>query len=173
MTKTGDSSEIFSPATGLTSDLTERMRRLEDHKSAQDVLYRFAEGQDRRDRALLRSAFTEDAELDFAQPAQRFGVSLTPFQGREAIVSTVLTNIAPLHTSHTVTNQRICIDGDFAAGTALVEAQHVNAENPDSRLLLKNFYDFELRRNHDGWAMSRVVIRNIWFEGTSTVLFPA
>ncbi len=80
--------------------------------------------------------------------------------------------VRSLHTSHTVTNQRIQAHGDKASGTALVEAQHVLAADPSRQLLLKNFYDTELIRCADGWEMRKVVIRNIWYVGDKAVLFP-
>src|SRR5690606_30950554 len=47
-----------------------------------DALYRFAAGQDERDRELFESAFALDATVDFSEPASRFGVDLQPFVGR-------------------------------------------------------------------------------------------
>lgn len=148
-----------------------RLDRLEDLRLAEDVLLRFAEGQDRSDKDLFASSFAEGAVMDFAQPADVFGVELDLFKGKGTIVETVFQNIAALQTSHTVTNQRISIHGDRATGTALVEAQHVAKDNPEQFLLLKNFYDIDLVRDGMGWAMEKVVIRNIWYIGQKSVLF--
>lgn len=145
---------------------------LRDLRAAEDVLFRFAEGQDRKDKTLFASAFSADAVLDFVQPAARFGVELAPFRGRTSLVDTIFQNISGLDTSHTVTNQRIRLDGDRAFGSALVEAQHVLAADPSRHLLLKNFYDTELIRSGARWEMSKVVIRNIWHTGDRKVLFP-
>lgn len=154
------------------SEALARLARLEDLRAAEDVLFRFAEGQDRKDKDLFASAFSTDAALDFVQPAAIFGVELAPFVGRSNLVETIFHNISGLNTSHTVTNQRIQVRGDKASGTALVEAQHVLAADPSRYLLLKNFYDTELIRSADGWEMSNVVIRNIWYVGDKKVLFP-
>ena len=70
-----------------------------------------------------------------------------------------------------MTNQRISLQGDRATGTALVEAQHVAKWDREQFLLLKNFYDFDLVKTDGRWAMSRVVIRNIWYVGRKSVLF--
>lgn len=158
-------SELESTAT------LERLDRLEDLRSAEDVLLRFAEGQDRSDKELFASAFAEGAVMDFVQPAAAFGIELDVFKGKGTVVETVFQNIATLRTSHTVTNQRISIEGDRATGSALVEAQHVAKANPDQFLLLKNFYDTELIKTDHGWAMEKVVIRNIWYLGQKSVLF--
>ena len=142
-----------------------------DRLDALDALLRFGAGQDLRDEALLASAFTEDATLDFTQPAARFGVPLAVFAGRATIVATVFANTAPLATTHTVTNGRVHIDGDSARLMALVEAQHVLRADPSRHLLLKNWYDADLKREAGTWHMARVRIDNVWFEGEAAVLF--
>lgn len=140
--------------------------------NAVDALYRFAAGQDLRDAELLASAFTPDAELDFVQPAQRFGVTLEPFRGRDAIVSTIRSSIAALQTTHTVTNPRLRFDDDGAELVALVEAQHVSRTEPQRHLLLKNIYLVRLVPDGPRWSMRHVRIHNVWWTGDARVLFP-
>lgn len=151
--------------------ISDRLAHLEELRSAEDVLLRFAAGQDRSDKELFASSFAEGAEMDFVQPAAIFGVELDVFKGKATVVDTVFQNIAALRTSHTVTNQRISLQGDRATGTALVEAQHVAKWDREQFLLLKNLYDFDLVKTDGRWAMSRVVIRNIWYVGRKSVLF--
>lgn len=93
------------------------------------------------------------------------------FAGRDSVVSTIFANIAPLDTTHTVTNGRVHVEGDTARLMALVEAQHVQRAAPSRRLLLKNWYDVDLRREAGTWRMARVRIDNVWFEGEAAVLF--
>ena len=97
----------------------------DDRFAVIDALYRFAAGQDLRDPALLSSAFTRDAELDFVQPARRLGVELAPFRGRAEILSSIAAALAEVDTTHTVTNTRVELDGDQASLAALVAAQHL------------------------------------------------
>lgn len=145
----------------------------EDQLAISDVLYRFGAGQDLRDTALFTSAFTDDATLDFVQPARVLGVELPPFVGRQAIES-IMQATAPLVTTHTVTNARIEASGNDAATLfALVEAQHVPRADRTRHLLLKNFYWVDVVRSGDGWRARHVRVESAWWHGMPDVLFPA
>jgi hypothetical protein len=145
----------------------------EDRMDIEDALLRFAAGQDMKDQALLESAFSRDAVLDFVHPAGRMGLTLEPFRGRDAIVEAVWGATARLTTTHTITNVRIVErEGDTARVTALVEAQHLPAEDDSRNLLLKNLLDVELFREHGRWVIARMHFRNMWKEGDPQVLFP-
>jgi hypothetical protein len=111
--------------------------------------------------------------LDFSQPAGRFGVALTPFVGRDAIVETIFAAIGALDTTHTVTNPRVMhYDGERAGLFALVEAQHLPRGDHRRHLLLKNIYHVDLVR-HDGlWLIERLRIDTVWSAGDPAVLFP-
>lgn len=138
-----------------------------------DALYRFAAGQDLRDEALFRSAWTADAELDFVQPAERLGVKLPPFRGRETIVASIMGSTGPLVTTHTVTNPRVHLRAsDTAELVALVEAQHVPHADPGRHLLLKNIYRCEVVAEEGAWRIRTLRIHNLWLHGEAGVLFP-
>ncbi|WP_116997390.1 nuclear transport factor 2 family protein [Desertimonas flava] len=143
---------------------------IDDRTAVVDALYRFAAGQDDRDPAVLRSAFTDEATLDFTQPAQRFGAAGPVFRGVDEIL-TILDILEPLVTSHVVTNPQVAVDGDTATMRALVAAQHVRRDDPARHLLLQNVYDLELRRDSDGFRISTMLIRTLWSDGDPTVLF--
>jgi hypothetical protein len=145
----------------------------EDRVDIEDALYRFAAGQDLKDRALLESAFARDAVLDFVQPAGRLGLTIEPFRGRDAIVDAVWGATAELVTTHTITNVRIVErEGDRSRVTALIEAQHLPKDDESRNLLLKNMLDVELFREHGHWLIYRMTFRNMWKEGDPKVLFP-
>lgn len=137
-----------------------------------DALLRFAVGQDLKDERLFASAFAEDSELDFTQPAARLGVMLPVFSGRNRIVETIMASLRGLDTSHTVSNPRAWVDGDTASLFALVEAHHLPRGDHSRHLLLKNFYRVRLTRSAAGWTMTRVHIDNVWMSGDGRVLFP-
>lgn len=143
-----------------------------DHHDVVDALYRFAAGQDLKDEELFRSTWTEDAELDFVQPAQRMGVALAPFTGREQITASITASVASLITTHTVSNPRVTVQGDHASLFALVEAQHIPRDDAKRHLLLKNFYWCELVRVSGAWKIRRMRIENAWMHGDPRVLFP-
>lgn len=146
------------------------VRALRDEQAIVDALYRFAAGQDLKDDALFLWAFAPDAVLDFTHPARRFGADIPIMDGRETIAG-IMTTLAPLDTTHTVTNPRVVVHGDRADLSALVEAQHVTRAEPHRHLLLKNVYDVDLTRQGPQWVIQRLVIRNVWHDGDPTVLF--
>ncbi len=138
-----------------------------------DTLKRFAAGQDFDDPELFRSAFAEDAILDFTGPARRLGVEIPRFEGRDAIASAVLGATENLDTTHTISNERItAYDGESAILTALIEAQHLPRGEHQRHLLLKNRLDVRLRRDGEAWRIAEMVFDNIWMEGEPAVLFP-
>lgn len=149
------------------------LARLIDHHEIIDALYRFGAGQDLRDRLMFESAFAPDATVDFTGPAHRLGASIPVFEGRAAIADTIMGTTEPLATTHTVTNPRVTIDGDRATLFALVEAQHLPKADLRRHLLLKNIYHVDLSRAGERWVIDRMVIRNVWFTGDPSVLFPA
>jgi hypothetical protein len=143
----------------------------EDRVDMEDALYRFAAGQDLKDRALLESAFVRDAVLDFSQPAATMGFELEPFRGRQAIVDAVWSATANLRTTHTVTNVRVVErEGDVARVRALIDAQHVAGDAEGRNLLLKNMLNVELFREHGCWLIARMEFETIWREGDPGVL---
>jgi hypothetical protein len=156
--------------TPTAPDLETTIRELVDQRDALDALLRFGAGQDLRDESLFRSAFADDAVLDFSQPAERFGAVIAPMKGIEEIAR-ILATLAPLHTTHTVTNPRIEVDGDQARLFALVEAQHVRRDDPTRHLLLKNVYWVDLSRAERRWVIDSMTIDNIWYDGDGAVLF--
>ncbi|HEX6422095.1 MAG TPA: nuclear transport factor 2 family protein [Acidimicrobiales bacterium] len=157
----------------MTTDstaLATEVRALRDTQQVVDALYRFGAGQDLKDRELFLSAFAPGAVLDFTQPAGRFGADIPVMPDRDTIAG-ILTTLAPLDTTHTVTNPRVEVDGDSATLFALVEAQHVTRAEPHRHLLLKNVYDVVLSRSAEGWVIDAMTIRNVWFDGDPSVLF--
>ncbi|MGW3044448.1 nuclear transport factor 2 family protein [Kitasatospora sp. NPDC001159] len=147
---------------------------LRDRAEITDALYRFALGQDLKDRELFASAFTADAELDFRPAAARWGGKPPLMSGRETIVSTILAMFTGrVDTTHQVTNPRITIDGDSARLTALVEAQHLLTSDPNTHALLKNPYTVDLVRDGSRWLIRRMRIDNTWLTGSPVAVFGA
>jgi hypothetical protein len=148
------------------------VRELRDRAEVLDALYRFALGQDLKDRELFASAFAEDTELDFRPAAEKWGAHPPLMSGRDNIVTTILDMFSGrVDTTHQVTNPRIVIDGDTARLTALVEAQHLLTADHEAFALLKNPYDVELVRDGDRWVIRRLRIDNAWFTGHPIAIF--
>jgi hypothetical protein len=154
-----------------TADAEAVGRELRDRVEVVDALYRFGLGQDLRDRELFASAFTADAELDFRPAAAKIGVDSALMAGRETIVETIFAVLAPVETTHVVTNPRVHVDGDRARLTAIVEAQHLLATDHSRHALLNNRYAVELVRDGERWAIRRLRIDNVWHTGDPKVIF--
>jgi len=141
-----------------------------DKLAAAETLYRFAAGIDLKDDDLLASAFAADAVSDFRPAAAKAGFEYPVLQGREDIVAALSVSLKSLDTTHSVSNARVTVDGDWARLDALVEAQHVPAADPSRHYLMKNRYDVELVRQDDAWVIQRVTIDNVWRSGDPAVL---
>lgn len=138
-----------------------------------DALYRFAMGQDLRDRALFESAFSPEAALDLTMAARRLGVELPVLRGRQSITDCIMEEMDRLDTTHSVTNPRIvAYDGKHARLSALVEAQNLPRGNHSRHLLLKNLYTVELSKQGDAWTIDSLMIENLWLDGDPEVLMP-
>ncbi|MGE8589511.1 MAG: nuclear transport factor 2 family protein [Alcaligenes sp.] len=138
-----------------------------------DALHRFTAGIDLRDQHLLASSLAEHAVSDFGPAAAKAGFEFPVIQGREHIVSALAGALAKLDTTHSVSNQRISIDGDRARMDALVEAQHVSQSDPTRHYLMKNRYDVELAKEGEGWVITKNTVYNVWRTGDSAVLLGA
>lgn len=154
------------------------MNNCEEERAAADgieqALIRFGAGQDLRDIELLATAFSDDAILDFTQPAAELGVSADPMIGRTSIVETIFAATAPLITSHTITNVRIIhLEEATAEAHALIEAMHIDRKRPARRLLLKNSLSISAERIGHRWQIQSLTFQNLWREGEPSVLFPS
>jgi ketosteroid isomerase-like protein len=142
---------------------------LRDRAEVIDALFRFALGLDLRDRDLAASAFAADARLE-SRTARQPGAGQV-MDGRDTIVDAVLATIAPLDTTHVVTNPRIEVNGDTAALTAIVEAQHLVTADHSRSALLKNRYAAILSRDGQRWVIQQVRVETIWQAGDPAAVF--
>lgn len=150
------------------------LAELHDRTEAVDALLRFALGQDSKDRDLLASAFAEDAELDFRPAASKWGAQPPVMRGRDNIVDIIMGMFAGrVDTTHQVTNARVCVSGDTAELTALVEAHHLLIAAPGTHALLKNPYQVTLVRDGARWVIQRMRIENSWLVGEPQSIFSA
>lgn len=141
-----------------------------DKLAVVETLYRFAAGIDLRDKELLSSSLAENAVSDFRPAAAKAGFEYPVIEGRDFIVTALLTSLGTLDTTHSVSNPRVTINGDTARMDVLVEAQHVPRSDPSRYYLMKNRYDVELARSGDVWVITRNTVDNVWRTGDLTVL---
>jgi ketosteroid isomerase-like protein len=141
-----------------------------DKLAVVEALYRFAAGIDLRDQDLLASALADDAVSDFRPAAAKAGFEYPVLEGRANIVAALSSALAPLDTTHSVSNPRVTLHGNTASLDALVEAQHVLRSDPSRHYLMKNRYALDLLRQAEGWVIQRSTVDNVWRTGDPSVL---
>jgi septum formation inhibitor-activating ATPase MinD len=135
-----------------------------------EALYRFAAGLDQRDKGLLASAFAVDAVSDFRPAGKKAGFEYPVLEGRENIVTALRGSLSQIDTTHSISNPQVSIYGDKAVLDALVEAQHLPANDHSRHYLMKNRYNVELVKHDEVWVIQRVTIDNVWRSGDPGVL---
>lgn len=141
-----------------------------DKLAVVDALYRFAAGIDLRDKDLLSSSLADNAISDFRPAAAKAGFEYPVIEGRDVIVTALMTSLSTLDTTHSISNPRVTIEGDTARMDVLVEAQHVPRNDSSRHYLMKNRYDVELTKNGDVWVITRNTVDNVWRSGDIGVL---
>lgn len=135
-----------------------------------DALYRFGAGIDHNDGALLATAFSDDAVVDFGPCGRTMGLDFPVLTGGEAIVGFLGANAPTQTTSHVITNGRARVDGGAAVLRALVDATHLPRGDHSRRCQMMTWYDVDLVKDANLWRISRLVISNAWFTGDIQVL---
>ncbi|MGJ6966721.1 nuclear transport factor 2 family protein [Streptosporangium sp. G11] len=70
-----------------------------DKLAVVETLYRYAAGLDLRDRALLASAFADDAVADFGPATKKAGHEYPPVEGGEIIAAALSDSLSHLDTT--------------------------------------------------------------------------
>jgi ketosteroid isomerase-like protein len=143
------------------SDL--RIERLVDEAALRRTAELYAQGADRRDKALWASIMTEDCVIEAP------GIEL---QGRAQIVA-ALDIMAQLYvsTQHRVHNQVVTIDADSARGETYSVADHLSVADGRTTILTWTIrYQDRWRREAGQWRFARRVLVLDWTE--SRLLVP-
>ena len=141
-----------------------------DTLGVMDALFRFGQGVDRDDMALLASAFSEDAVVDFGPCGRKLGLDFPVLSGGEMIVRFLGASAGTQTTTHVITNGRVHRDGNAAWLRTLVEATHLPRADHSRRFQMMNWYDVELVKQAQLWRIVRLVIDNAWYAGDPQVL---
>lgn len=141
----------------LTLSTDAAVRALQDRSDVTDVLYRYASTIDAFDLAGLRRLLADDV---FAQ----YG-NADPVTGGDAVASWIGDAIADVVWQHHLLSvYHVDVDGDRASALVYHTSHQVFADEPDTAKLLVGRYHVELRREHDGWRISRLVLDILWGE---------
>jgi hypothetical protein len=145
------------------TDQTMAIRALRDRHEVQDAALRFAIAVDTLDMDLYRAVFAEECEYD-----------LSGFNGQPPVTAKVADWAAGMEpflrgfdaTQHVLSNFAFDIEGDRAAVTAYVQAEHfVIGDQGDDSVTMGGYYNFGLARTAAGWRIDRFKLTATWHRG--------
>lgn len=142
----------------------------DDSAEVLDALLRFGAGVDHNDAALLATAFSDDAVVDFGPCGRKMDLDFPVLTGAGTIVDFLGANAGKQTTTHVITNGRVRVDGDVAKLRALVDATHLPKGDHSRRCQMLNWYEVELVRDAGLWRIKQLVIHNAWYSGDVQVL---
>jgi hypothetical protein len=142
-------------ATFLSADPAVRV--LQDRAEITDVLYRYASTIDLFDRDGLRSVLADDLWAQYG--------NAEPVSGGDAVAAWIGEATATVVWQHHLLSvYHVEVDGDRASALVYHTSHQVFEDSPDTAKLLVGRYHNELRREEDGWRISRLVLEILWGE---------
>ena len=133
------------------------IRALQDRMDITDVLYRYASTIDSFDRDGLRSVLADDLWAQYG--------NAEPVSGGDAVASWIgeaTANVVWQH--HLLSVYHVEVEDDLARALVYHTSHQVFDDAPDTAKLLVGRYHNELRREPDGWRISRLVLEILWGE---------
>src|SRR5919108_6548315 len=125
------------------------IRALQDRADVTDVLYRYASTIDRFDLEGLRGVLADDLVAQYG--------NAEPVAGGDAVAGWIAEAIAGVVWQHHLLSvYHVEVDGDRAKALVYHTSHQVFADDPESAKLLVGRYDTKLRREADGWKISRL-----------------
>ena len=141
--------------TDVNADTT--LAAIQDRIEITDVLYRYASTIDRFDLDGLRSTLADDLVAQYG--------NADPVIGGDAVAAWIGEAIAPvIWQHHLLTVYHVEVDGDEAKALVYHTSHQLFEDEPESAKLLVGRYHNELRREADGWKISRLVLELLWGE---------
>lgn len=133
------------------------VRHLQDRAEITDVLYRYASTIDSFDRDGLRSLLADDLWAQYG--------NAEPISGGDAVAAWIAEATASVVWQHHLLSvYHVEVDGDRASALVYHTSHQVFEDDPDTAKLLVGRYQNELRREPDGWRISRLVLEILWGE---------
>ena len=133
------------------------VRALQDRADVTDTLYRYASTIDRFDVAGLRRLLADDLVAQYG--------NADAVTGGEAVAEWIGAAIAEVvWQHHFLSVYHVDVEGDRATALVYHTSHQVFEADPDAAKLLVGRYDVELRREVDGWKISRLRLDLLWGE---------
>jgi SnoaL-like domain len=142
-------------ATTVSADAA--IRALQDRMDVTDVLYRYASTIDRFHLAGVRRVLADDVWAQYG--------NADPVVGGDAVAGWIGEAIAHVVWQHHLLSvYHVEVEGDRASALVYHTSHQVFEDDPDTAKLLIGRYHNELRRERDGWRISRLVLEILWGE---------
>jgi ketosteroid isomerase-like protein len=133
------------------------LRSIQDRIEITDVLYRYASTIDTFDLEGLRGTLADDLYAQYG--------NAEPVHGGDAVAAWIAEAIASvIWQHHLLSVYSVEVDGDHAKALVYHTSHQVFEAEPESAKLLVGRYQNELRREADGWKISRLVLELLWGE---------
>jgi len=141
--------------TSLSADPA--LRVIQDRIDISDVLYRYASTIDEFDLDGLRSTLSDDLWAQYG--------NAEPVIGGDAVAAWIGEAIEPvIWQHHLLSVYHVEVDGDDAKALVYHTSHQLFEDDPDSAKVLIGRYHNELRREVDGWKISKLVLELLWAE---------
>jgi ketosteroid isomerase-like protein len=133
------------------------LRTIQDRIDITDVLYRYASTIDKFDLDGLRATLSDDIWAQYG--------NADPVIGGDAVAGWIAQAIEQvIWQHHLLSVYHVEIDGDEAKALVYHTSHQVFEDEPESAKVLVGRYHNELRRDGDGWKISRLVLELLWAE---------
>ena len=133
------------------------IRALQDRMDITDVLYRYASTIDRFDLDGMRRVLADDLWAQYG--------NADPVVGGDAVAAWIGDATATVvWQHHLLCVYHVEVDSDRACALVYHTSHQVFEDSPDMAKLLVGRYRNELRREPDGWRISRLVLEILWGE---------
>ena len=133
------------------------IQRISDELEIASLLHRYARAVDGKDWDLLRSLFTDDAQLDYSSVGG-------PAAGRDEVCTWLERSLTLMPmTQHYIANIEADIDGD----TAVVRAMFYNPmllPGATETSACGGYYHHVMVRTESGWRSRALREENLWFD---------
>jgi ketosteroid isomerase-like protein len=142
-------------ATTLSADPA--IRAILDRQDITDVQYRYASTIDKFDHDGLRATLADDIVAQYG--------NADPITGGDEVAAWIGDAIAPVvWQHHFLSVYHVDVDGDTAKSLVYHTSHQVFEDDPTSAKLLVGRYHNELRREPDGWRISKLLLELLWGE---------
>jgi ketosteroid isomerase-like protein len=133
------------------------LRALQDRNEITDVLYKYASTIDQFDYDGLRAVLADDVWAQYG--------NADPVEGGDALQAWIQEMTASVVWQHHLLSvYSVEIDGDSAKALVYHTSHQLFEDDPQNVKLLVGRYTEELRREADGWKISRLVLEILWGE---------